>query len=176
MKLFFKKLFNITEHPVIGGIIVLILGGISYGAITKKLEEWLGYIWRVIKLTFDFVLSIFTYEVAIWQIIVFFVVVVGALILYVKWTDTKTSIAEGMLTELEKQILRMYGSDYNYGRRFDIIGIARELNSNDMLSIEQAVMTLEYSMNYLQRHDNFHEGTTFTLSGNGRNYILQNLR
>lgn len=175
MKLFFKWLLNITNHQVIGAIVVLVLIAL-YGAITKKLGEWLGYIWIAITLAFDFVLSIFTYEVAIWEIIVFFVVAVGALILYVKWTDTKTSIAEGMLTELEKQILRMYDSDYNYGRRLDIMEIARELRNNDMLSIEQAVVTLEYSMNYLQRHDSFGKGTTFTLSGNGRNYILQNLR
>ncbi len=157
-------------------MIFFILGGIGYATITSKLEEWLKFIWTWIKVIFNFLFSLFTYQVAIWEVLIFLIIIIGSLFLFAIWQDKKinTTTVES-ITELEKHILRIF--ENNYGIQPDIRIIAQKLNYNDMLTLEESILNLEYNLKFLKRHDSFmRENTTFTLTGYGRDYILKNLR
>lgn len=101
---------------------------------------------------------------------------VGILFLYAKNQEKQEYNEMENLTELDKRILKIFDNNRNFGRRLDILEIARLVNSNDMLGVEEAVLKLSHNFNLLQRYHNFNENTKFALNGKGRNYILENFR
>ncbi|OHD96609.1 MAG: hypothetical protein A3E21_08775 [Sulfurimonas sp. RIFCSPHIGHO2_12_FULL_36_9] len=165
-----NKIWKLANSNLGVGIIILLITTFGLAAI-------FDIVWQWIKIAFNavvgFFINIFTYEVAVWIVLLVIAVIIGALVLYVKLQEDIEDI-----TELEKQIIKIYDNNNNFGRSFDIIQIARMLNSNDMLSVEQAILNLAHTTKHLQRHDSFMSDTNtmFTLSGKGRNYILQNFR
>ncbi|HEY9203392.1 MAG TPA: hypothetical protein VIM82_03580 [Sulfurimonas sp.] len=168
-----NKLLKITEHPILSGIILLIIGG----GISLTIFDTL---WQYIKTSCYYLLNglifIITYEVAIWKLIIFFILIVGILFLYAKNQEKQEYNEMENLTELDREILKIFDNNRNFGRRLDILEIARLVNSNDMLRVEEAVLKLSHNLNLLQRYDNFYENTSFALNGKGRNYILENFR
>ncbi len=134
-----RKLLKLTDNNFINGMIFFVLGGIGYATVTAKLGEWLSYIWAGLIAALNFILSIFKYEVAVWKVIVFFILMIGALFLFALWQNRKvgtTNISDPSIksiTELDKQILRIF--EGNYGKRLTIKSIARILSSSDMLII-----------------------------------------
>lgn len=176
-----KKLFKFTEHPVIATLISSAILGIGYGTITAKLGEWWNYFVTSVKAMYNFILFLLNYEIRVWVFIVFIAVVIGGLFLYAWWWERRNNTVGQevenngvVLSALEMQILRLF--EQHYGQAFNIENIGRRLNNSDMLSVEDAVLGLAHDYNFLKRHDNIVTGTSFTLSGYGRNYILQNMR
>ncbi len=164
---------KITEHPVLSGILLLLIGG----GVSLTIFDTL---WQYIKTSYNYLLNglifIITYEVVIWKLILFFILIVGILFLYAKNQKKQEYIEMESLTELDRKILTIFDNNRNFGRRLDILEIERLVNSNDMLRVEESVLKLSHNLNLLQRYDKFNENTTFALNGKGRNYILKNFR
>ncbi len=181
-----KKIFKITEHPIIATLlttaILAIIGTINFTTLFDTSIQWL-------KTTFNSLLNnilfVLNYEVSIWKIIVFFGVIVFASALFIKWKAQKNHNTESVsqngdevainqetTTELENKILYLFKHNYNTG--YSIPDIDRRLQINNMLLTEQTVENLTYDKHLLERYEHFMEGITFYLSNLGRDYVLAN--
>jgi uncharacterized membrane protein len=168
-----KKIKELTEHPVIAGILLLIIGSISYGAITERLGEFISYNIKWCLIIFYFIIDIFTYKVAIWEIIVFFIILIGILTLYFKIKENSEDTTTVTTTENENLILKILKNNYGKGT-LGVHQIATKLNINDIMIIEQIIEGLHFNKKLLAREDNIFDGTTFKLTRLGRDYVLSN--
>lgn len=170
-----QKLKKITEHPVIAGIILLILSSISYAALTEKLTQWFDYIIELIIIAFYFVIGVLTHEVAAWKIIVFLITIIGIFSLYIKIriSQENKNISVVSTTESENKILKLL--EKHYGQKsLNTLEIARALNTKDIAVIEQIIESLFDDKKLLERYENYFDGTTFTLNKRGRDYVVTN--
>ncbi|PUE67258.1 hypothetical protein [Arcobacter lacus] len=166
-----NKLLKFTEHPILSGIIVLMIGG---GSISLTgFDVFWQYIKTVFNYSIDGILFILLYEVSIWKLIIVFILLIICLLIYVK---SQRNLLNEELTELEIKILKIFDQEINFCREIDIIEISRSINTGDILSVEDAVLNLTHTLNYLNRIDRSRQNTKFTLNGYGRKYILKNFR
>jgi len=162
-----KRLLKITEHPVIAGVLLLIIGGIGFAQIFDTFKQWA-------KTTFNYLLDsilfVLTYEVAIWEIIILFLVVLFTLFIIKKIRQEKN--AEITTTENENIILFTLKQNYKTG--LTITDIARTIGSKDVMIIEKTLENLVNDKHLVDQYNHWMEGTTFTLSTQGRDYVLAN--
>jgi hypothetical protein len=166
-----KQLFKLTEHPVIATLIATSILGISYGAIFAKLEEWIGNIIEWFIIAYFFIISVLTFKVEIWKILLFFIVLMGSLFLYALWREKNTNNIT--TTSDENKILKIIEKQYNK-KTLNMLEIARILRTDDMAVLEQIIENLHINKKLLERYDNFYDGTTYALSKVGRDYVIAN--
>ena len=182
-----QKLKKITEHPVIASLIAAaIIAIFTYFVTMEKLKLWVATVFEYIGIGFSYIfkgiLFVLTFEVAIWHILVFFILLIGGLFLYAKWEEKQNNIEEvsgtnnnGMqTTDNENLVLKAF--ERNYGESLSVENIARLIGTSDMLLVEHTIDGLVNSKGFLTTHYNIMYETTYSLTRSGRDYILRYLR
>lgn len=180
-----NKLFKITDHTVIGGIILaVILAIFSYFITIEKLLKW-------IKVAFQDVELILNYEIAIWEIFLTIVVLLALKYSFIHFTKLKTAQesiiettmesveeipTETRLTEDEEIILSIFMYDNSSLNIVEITNKNAVFSTKvfNQLRLDQLIEWLT-NKNFLEPHFNYVSGTTYSLTRAGRDYILAHL-
>ena len=168
-----KRLKELTEHPVIAGILLLIIGSISYGAFTEKLGEYINIIIKWLIISFYFIIDIFTYKVAIYEIIIFFILMIGVFTLYLKIKENSEDTTKITTTKNENHILKIFKNYYGK-ETLNIHQVATRLKTKNLMMIEQEIESLYLDKKLLEQYENAFDGITFSLTKLGRDYVLSN--
>lgn len=187
----FKKWFlEITKHPlvvnIIGGLVLAGAIAIFSSFITmEKLGQWT-------KVACEYIESTLQYEVAIWEIFLTIAVLLALKYYFIRFTKPKTAQesiigttieaveeipTETRLTDDEELILEIFMN--NNDTSLNIIQIAKlnqffGIKVFKQLRLEQLIEWLT-NKNLLEVHFNYVDGTTYSLSSTGRDYILAHL-
>lgn len=180
-----NKLFRITDHTLIGGVLLAgVLAIFSYFITMEKLVQWT-------KGTFECVKFALQYEVAIWEMFLTIAVLLTLKYYFIRFTKPKTvqkSIiettieaveeipTETRLTDDEEIILSIFMHD---NRSLNIVEITTQnevfgRKVFNQLRLDQLIEWLT-NKNLLEVHFNYVDGTTYSLSSTGRDYILAHL-
>lgn len=185
-----KRLLKITEHPVIASVLAgLILLGIA--KIATQLD-WINKTFTDIGVAFlNFILLILNHEVAIWKIFISIVMLLAlrrAFIHFTKWKTAQESIiettreaveeipTETRLTEDEEIILRIFMYDNSSLNIVEITNKNAVFSTKvfNQLRLDQLIEWLT-NKNFLEPHFSYVNGTTYSLTRTGRDYILAHL-